>query len=139
MDQKPNSTLWSSKSIVQKASISTSYSLVHAFWRIWTHSRTYKRRKNVVADALCCLDLTQKQHDMIMHLGIKICQCVIHMWTIWINYVFLPPLCQILTTLCQISIIMSNFTNLCQNGSDPYATQSLSLCQNYFQKPKRLN
>ena len=36
------------------------------FRRIWTHSRTYKRRKNVVADALSCLDLTQKQHDMIM-------------------------------------------------------------------------
>ena len=36
------------------------------FRRIWTHSRTYKRRKNHVADALSRLDLTQKQHDMIM-------------------------------------------------------------------------
>ena len=52
---------------------------------------------------------------------------------------FLPQLCQILTTLCQISIFMSKNTNLCQNGSDPYVTWSLSLCQNYFQKPKRLN
>ena len=49
---------------------------------------------------------------------------------------FLPQLCQILTNLCQISIIMSNYTHLCQNSSDPDVTQSLSLCQNYFRKPK---
>ena len=42
------------------------YLLAHAFGSIWTHSRTYKRRKNVVADALSHLDLTQKQHDMIV-------------------------------------------------------------------------
>ena len=42
---------------------------------------------------------------------------------------------KILTNVCQISIFMSNFTNLCQNSSDPYVTQSLSLCQNYFKKP----
>ena len=53
--------------------------VVKLLWRRRNTTRCVKRSAYYVNKFLRCL--------YILHLGIKICQCIIHMWTIWLNYV----------------------------------------------------